>query len=221
MDVRHSGPYRALMNTPPAPSTPIDFWFDFSSPYAYIASEWIEALAARHGRSVRWHAILLGATFQAAELKSPVAHPLKREYSLRDFARSARMAGVPYRPPERFPIPTQNAARLFWWLNSPQGANQSARAVAWAHTGLRAYFTRGIDLSDLPRLQALAADFGIPPDQCAAVCADPVWKDALKRENDAAIAAGVFGAPFFSVDGEPFWGNDRRQQMDRWLAGER
>ena len=47
---------------------PIDFYFDFSSPYAYMASEWVDALAARHGRTVRWHAILLGATFQAAGL---------------------------------------------------------------------------------------------------------------------------------------------------------
>ena len=73
----------------------IDFYVDFSSPYSYIASEWIEALAARHGRTVRWHAVLLGVTFQAAELKSPVSHPIKREYSLHDFERSARFEGVP------------------------------------------------------------------------------------------------------------------------------
>ena len=59
-------------------TAPIDFYFDLSSPYAYIASEWIEALAARHGRMVHWQAILLGTTFQAAELKSPVSYPLKR-----------------------------------------------------------------------------------------------------------------------------------------------
>ena len=75
---------------------PIDFWFDFSSPYSYIANEWVDALAARHGRTVRRHAILLGVTFAAAELKSPVSHPIKREYSLRDFARSARFEGLPY-----------------------------------------------------------------------------------------------------------------------------
>ena len=46
---------------------------------------------------------------------------------------------------------------------------------------------------------------------------DPAWKARLKAENEAAIAAGVFGAPFFVVDGEPFWGNDRRPQIERWL----
>lgn len=195
----------------------LDFYFDFSSPYSYIASEWIEAVAARHGRAVHWHAILLGATFQAAELKSPVAHPLKREYSLRDFARSARFAGVPMVQPAKFPIPTQNAARVFWWLHDSQAPE---RAVAWAHAGLRAYFTRGVDLSDAAALRALVADSGLDAAAAEAAWTEPLWKERLKRENDAAIAAGVFGAPFFIIDGEPFWGNDRRVQIEHWLSGE-
>ena len=217
---------------------PIEFYFDFSSPYSYIASEWIEALAARHGRTVDWKAILLGATFQAAELKSPVSHPLKREYSLLDFERSARFAGVPLTMPEKFPIPTQNAARLFWWLHdrtAPGAAGSPAQssgaglhvantgppgdpsATAWARHCLRAYFARGVDLSDLPALKTLAAEFGLDPAEAEAVWNDPRWKARLKAANDAAIALGVFGAPFFIVDGEPFWGNDRRAQIERWL----
>jgi 2-hydroxychromene-2-carboxylate isomerase len=47
---------------------------------------------------------------------------------------------------------------------------------------------------------------------------DPVWKDRLRQANEQAIAAGVFGAPFFVIDGEPFWGNDRKLQMERWLG---
>ncbi len=195
--------------------TPIEFYFDFSSPYSYIASEWVEALAARHGRTVRWHAILLGVTFQAAELKSPVAHPIKREYSLRDFRRSARFEGVPYTQPEEFPIPTQNAARVFWWLNDSQGPGP---ATAWARAGLRAYFTRGLGLSQPDALQALAAAIGVDAQKAAAAWVDPMWKARLKRANDEALAAGVFGAPFFVVDGEPFWGNDRKPQIERWLA---
>ena len=195
----------------------IDFYFDFSSPYSYIASEWVDAVAARHGRAVQWHAILLGATFQAAELKSPVSYPLKREYSIRDFARSARFAGLPYAMPGKFPISTQNAARIFWWLHDTQSPE---RAVAWAHAGLRAFFTRGTDLSDVAALGALATEAGLDAAQAQGAYTDLVWKDRLKRENDAAIAAGVFGAPFFIVDGEPFWGNDRRAQLEQWLSGQ-
>ncbi len=201
--------YAGAMNTRP----PIVFYFDLSSPYSYIASEWIEALAARHGRTVRWQAILLGATFQAAELKSPVSHPIKREYSLLDFERSARFAGVPLRMPQRFPIPTQNAARIFWWLDS----RDAARAIGWARCSLRAYFCRGVDLGDAAALNRLARQFGLADGEAEAVWSDAQWKLRLKAANDEAIAAGVFGAPFFIVDGEPFWGNDRRPQIERWL----
>lgn len=197
------------MNKPP-----IDFYFDFSSPYSYITSEWIEALAARHGRTVRWHAVLLGVTFQAAELKPPVAHPIKRDYVLRDFARSARFEGLPYTQPEVFPIPTQNAARVFWWLSE----NDPGRAVAWARACLRAYFARGVNLSDPEALKALAAEFGLEPDHAEAVWNEPSWKERLKRANESAVAAGMFGAPYVIVDGEPFWGNDRKAQIERWLS---
>ena len=195
--------------------SPIDFYFDFSSPYSYIASEWIEALAARHARTVRWHAILLGATFQVAQLRTPVDHPIKGDYIYRDFARSARHEGVPYVQPTPFPIPTQNAARIFWWLNDTQAPE---RATAWAHAALRAYFARGVPLNDAAQLRALASDAGVDPDAAEVAWNDPQWKLRLKTENDTAIAAGVFGAPFFVVDGEPFWGNDRKVQIEQWLG---
>jgi 2-hydroxychromene-2-carboxylate isomerase len=195
-------------------SAPITFYFDFSSPYSYIASEWIEALAARHGRTVQWNAMLLGASFQVTEIRTPVSYPLKREYSMRDFERSARFAGVPLTMPEKFPIATTNAARIFWWLHDNEGAE---RAVAWARHGLRALFARGVDLSDNAALLRLCAEFGLDPEQAEAAWSDPQRKARLKAVNDAAIAAGVFGAPYFVIDGEPFWGNDRRPQIERWL----
>jgi 2-hydroxychromene-2-carboxylate isomerase len=194
---------------------PIDFFFDFSSPYSYIANEWIDALAARHGRTVNRQAILLGATFQAAELKSPVSYPLKREYSMRDFQRSARFERVPYTPPAAFPIPTQNAARVFWWQHERQGPSAAAH---WARSAFRAYFTRGVALNDVEQLKALVAESGLDADAAEAAWNDPAWKARLKLANDQAIAQGVFGAPFFIVDGEPFWGNDRKPQIERWMA---
>jgi 2-hydroxychromene-2-carboxylate isomerase len=197
------------------PQSAIEFYFDFSSPYSYFASEWIEALAARHGRTVRWKAILLGVTFQAAELKSPVHHPIKREYTLHDFERSARYAGVPYKLPDPFPIATQNAARVFWWLDE----QRPEAAPAWARHCLRAYFTRNVNLADTVSLKALAGEFGLDADEAEAVWTSPSAKARLRQVCDDAVAHGVFGAPFFVVDGEPFWGNDRRAQIERWLQG--
>jgi 2-hydroxychromene-2-carboxylate isomerase len=209
VDGRRAAGYREPMGSP------IDFYFDFSSPYSYVANEWVDALAARHGRTVRRHAILLGATFQAAELKSPVSYPLKREYSLHDFERTARFESLPYRLPPVFPIPSQNAARIFWWLADTRG---ETAATAWATAGLRAVFTRALPLQEPEALRGLAAEQGLDPAAAEAVWSDPVWKARLKRANDEAIADGVFGAPYFRIDGEPFWGNDRRPQIERWLA---
>lgn len=209
MDTGDGKGYGAAMRSP------IDFYFDFSSPYSYVANEWIDALAARHGRTVRRHAILLGVTFQAAELKSPVAYPIKREYSLRDFARSARYEGVPFVMPDPFPIPTQNAARVYWWLNDTRGATEAAN---WTRSAFRAYFVRGVPLDDRAALKALAAESGLDAEAAEDAWNDPVWKERLKRANEQAIAAGVFGAPFFIVEGEPFWGNDRKPQIERVLA---
>ncbi len=196
------------------PRASIQFYFDFSSPYSYIASEWINAVAARHGRRVQWHAVMLGVLFQPAGLRPPVDYPVKREYILRDFERSARFAGLPYKQPEHFPISTHNAARVFWWLDE----QEPSRAIAWARAALRAYFTRDVALDNAAQLKALAAESGLDADAAEASWADPKWKAALKSANETASAAGVFGAPFFIIDGELFWGNDRQEQIVQWLA---
>jgi len=196
-----------------APLRPIEFYFDFTSPYAYIASEWIEALAARHGRTVDWRAVLLAATCRAAADPTAVAHALKRDYTLLDVERSARFAGVPLKLPRRYPLDTHHAALTFWWLH----ASDQRRARDWARHCLRAQFARGVDLSVPSELQGLAAEFGLDSSQGPDVWNDPHWKSVLRSAQDAAVALGVFGVPFFIVDGEPFWGNDRRPQIERWL----
>ena len=192
--------------------------FDFSSPYSYIASEWIEALAARTAATVRWQAILLGATFQAAELKSPVApSDQARVHAARLRALGALRRRAVHDCRTRSRSPTQNAARVFWWL--ARRAIADARRALGARTGLRAYFTRDVDLADPAALKQLAAEFGLDADEAERVWTDAGAEGAAARRATSAIAHGVFGAPFFVVDGERFWGNDRRAQIERWLAG--
>src|SRR3546814_10341238 len=86
--------------------TPIDFYFDFSSPYGYLASEQIEALAARHGRTVAWRPILLGVVFQQTGGQPLLDIPLKGGYARHDLARSARLLGLPFQLPASFPFPS-------------------------------------------------------------------------------------------------------------------
>jgi len=196
-----------------APS--IDFYFDFSSPYGYLASEKIEALAARHSRSVDWHPIMLGVIFKQTGAAPLTMIPLKGDYSRRDMARSARFHGVAgFRMPSTFPIPSQAPARIVLW----QKERDAVLAVDLIHALYRAFFVEDIDISAPDNAVAIAAKCGVDPAAARAAIDDPAIKDALKRENEQAIARGVFGSPYIVVDGEPFWGLDRLDQAERWLA---
>jgi 2-hydroxychromene-2-carboxylate isomerase len=195
--------------------SPIDFYFDFSSPYGYLASEKIEALAARHGRGVDWHPILLGVVFKLTGANPLTDVPLKGPYAKRDFARSAKFHGVEgFRLPSTFPIATQVPARILLWLKG----RDPVLAVATLHGLYRAFFGDDVDISKPDNAVAVAVHCGVDGAAARAAIDDPGIKDALKRENERAIAAGVFGSPFTIVDGEPFWGVDRLDQVDRWLA---
>jgi 2-hydroxychromene-2-carboxylate isomerase len=192
----------------------IDFHFDFSSPYGFLASERIEAIAARHGRSVDWHPMLLGAIFKQTGAVPLTQVPLKGDYAKRDFARSARLHGIPFRMPSVFPISTQAPARIVLWLQR----TQPALATKVLHALYRAFFVDDVDISDPDRAAAIAGQCGVDRAAARAAIDDPQIKDALRMKNESAMAAGVFGSPFVLVDGEPFWGMDRLDQVDRWLA---
>jgi 2-hydroxychromene-2-carboxylate isomerase len=196
-------------------SAPIDFYFDFSSPYGFLGSEKIEALAAKHDRGVDWHPILLGVVFKQTGALPLTQVPLKGEYSRRDLARSAVFHGVDgFRMPSTFPIPTQAAARMVLWLKG----RDPALAVSVLHALYRAFFHEDVDISKPEAVVAIAARCGADAAEARTAIDGPTVKDALKAANERAIAAGVCGSPFVIVDGEPFWGVDRFDQVDRWLA---
>jgi 2-hydroxychromene-2-carboxylate isomerase len=193
----------------------IDFYFDFSSPYGYLASEKVEAMAARHGRSVDWQPVLLGIIFKQTGAAPLTMVPLKGDYSRRDMPRSARFHGVSdFRMPSKFPIPSQAPARIVLW----QKERDAALAATVVHARYRAFVVDDVDISMPDNAVAVAAKCGIDAAAAPAAIDDPAVKDALRQANDQAIARGVFGSPFIIVDGEPFWGIDRFDQVERWLA---
>jgi 2-hydroxychromene-2-carboxylate isomerase len=187
--------------------SPIEFYFDFSSPYGYIAAEKIDAVAAKHGRSVAWRPMLLGAAFKLTGASPLPSIPIKGEYAKRDFLRSARFHGVPLKIPSVFPISGLAACRAFYSLPEKD-------RVALAKALLRAYFVDDVNIGEPENVLKVAAGLGHKPD-----LADPAIKEKTKAEVDAAIKVGVFGSPYLVVDGEPFWGIDRFDQMERWLRG--
>jgi 2-hydroxychromene-2-carboxylate isomerase len=192
----------------------IDFYFDYSSPYGYIAAMKIDELAARHGRTVNWKPILLGAVFKVTGAQPLPTLPLKGDYAKRDIARSARFHGIKFKYPSKFPIASQAPARAFYWANDsdPMLARKLAKAL------YQAYFVDDRDISSPEVTAEVAATLGLKRDEVFAAINDPAVKDRLKNEVDAAIKLGVFGSPYIVIDGESFWGVDRFDQIERWLG---
>jgi 2-hydroxychromene-2-carboxylate isomerase len=195
-------------------AAPIDFYFDFSSPYGYFASTRIDALGAKYGREVVWRPFLLGAAMKITGGVPLPNVPLKGDYAKRDFARSAKFYGVDYKLPSTFPISSQAPARAFYWLNQ----KDPKRAKALVAALYRAYFVDDINISNPEDTIGVCARFGLAADEVRAALYDPAIKELVKAEVDKAIACGAFGSPYIVVDGEAFWGADRLEQIEKWLA---
>lgn len=192
---------------------PIDFYFEFSSPYGYIASQLADDFEKRVGRPLTWRPILLGPVFKHTGQAPLTEIPLKGLYSTHDFSRTARFHGVAYRHPEKFPIGTVAAMRAFYWTHDrdPRQAQALAKAL------FRAFFTEGRDISAPATVIEIAGETGVDRAALAAALEDPQLKERAKREVEAAIASGVFGSPYFVIDGEPFWGVDRMKMAEEWV----
>src|SRR5262247_3364685 len=117
---------------------PIEFYFDFSSPYGYLGAQRIDAIGAEFGRTVTWRPVLLGVIFKITGQTPLVSQTLRGPYSARDMARSARKLGVKFALPDAFPFSSVYPCRVFYWLEvrAPEDAKAYARAVydaAFAH----------------------------------------------------------------------------------------
>lgn len=192
---------------------PIDFYFDFSSPYGYFAAMRIDALAGKYQRDVNWHPILLGPAFKASGNAPLTLQPLKGDYARRDFLRTAKFMDIPFNMPAQFPISTHNAARAFYWLNDRDPAKAKQLAMAFYKT----YFVEAHDITAAEVVAEIAAQHGVDRDELGTALADAAVKERLKNEVEASLAKGVFGSPYIVVDAEAFWGSDRLEQIDAWL----
>jgi len=194
-------------------SEPIHFYFDLSSPYGYFAALKIDHLAASFDRDVRWHPMMLGAAMKVTGARPLADVAIKGDYCRTDWDRLARFMEVPWTMPDPFPIATLAAARAFYWLDDQDPGLAKHFALAAYDT----YFGQGRDISSAETVAEFVAPLGVDGDDLLAAIQDPANKQRLKDETAKAIDAGVFGSPFFIIDGEPFWGADRLWMVRRWL----
>jgi 2-hydroxychromene-2-carboxylate isomerase len=179
----------------------LEFFYDFVSPYSYLASTRVEAEVARVGGTVRFRPFLLGGVFNATGNKAPIEVAAKVPYLATDCSRWAKRLGVPFAWPARFPVLTVLPLRAAF------AAEKRGKLVPYTHAMYRAYWVEGRDISDAAVVADVATRAAL--DGAALVAEAPSFKEALKAQTQEAVDRGSFGAPTFLVGQEMFIGNDR------------
>jgi 2-hydroxychromene-2-carboxylate isomerase len=193
----------------------IDFWFALSSPSSYLASLRIDDVAGRHGRDVRWRPFDIRKALEAEGIRPNVMYPRKGAYARRDWDRTARLHEHAYRLPEPFGRSSLPAAAIAYRAEADGGPRM---LKAFCRAVMAAYFTRNEAIDDVGVLIPLAAEAGLATDRARAAPDDPTMQAAVASATQTALDEGIWGAPVMVVDGEPFWGEDRIDQLDLWLA---
>lgn len=192
----------------------LEYWYDFSCPYAYLASTQIEALAKKVGARVTYQPFLLGGVFRARSPEQATVirmGPARERMNQLDMRRWAKHWGVPLNMPASHPNRTVLALRAVL-AAGPQHVKSASHAL------FRAYWGQGRDVSQPEVVQAALDDAGLDGAALVAQASEQVVKDELRCRTDEAIERGIFGAPTFFFEGNMFWGQDRFEQLARALG---
>jgi len=186
----------------------IEFFFDCSSPWTYLAWHNIQPLAKEFSAEISWRPILVGGIFNTvnpsvySQREKPV--PLKARYAKKDLQDWARSAGLAIKmPPTVFPVNSVKAMRGCIWLGN-------AAMVPFARAVFEAYWGADHDISQDAVLTDVCKRVGIDPQRFFAGISDQAIKDQLKANTEEVVARGGFGSPTIFVDKtDMYFGNDR------------
>lgn len=192
------------------------FYFDFISPFGYFAALRIEAIAARHGRPLRWHSMLLGVSvLKVMGLKPLLETPLKGDYIRREFARYVALHGLQLkRQPDDPVMDPRPCGRAFHWV----AAHQPHLAAPLALCLLHRYWRDGQDLGSAQAIVGGELPEGLDAQALQAAIDSEEARTLLRNGVQAALDAGVFGSPTVAVEGELFWGVESLATMEAWLG---
>ena len=191
----------------------LEFYFDYGSPYSYLADTQVEAIAQRTGATLARKPMLLGGVFKSTGNHSPAEMPQKSAWSGFDMPLWARHYGVPFQRNPFFPVNTLALMR-------GAAAAQIDGSFERYHPAIfKAMWIDGRNLNDIKEVAAVLVGAGLDPQKFGNRIQEQDVKDRLKATTDEAVARGVFGAPTSFVDGRMFFGNDRLPFVELALKG--
>ena len=192
----------------------LEFYYDYGSPYSYLADTQVEAVAKRAGASLARKPMLLGGVFKATGNASPMTVELKSQWSAFDLPMWARHYGVAFNRNPHFPVNTLALMR-------GAAAAQIDGVFERYHPALyKAMWVDGRNLNDMKEVAAVLTEAGLDAQKFGNRIQDQDVKDRLKSTTDEAVSRGVFGAPTMFVDDMMFFGNDRLPFVEKALNGE-
>lgn len=181
----------------------LEFYFDYGSPYSYLADTQVEAIAQRAGAALVRKPMLLGGVFKATGNHSPAELPQKSAWSAFDMPMWARHYGVPFQRNPFFPVNTLALMR------GAAAAQIDGSFERYHPAVFKAMWVEGRNLNDMKEVASVLASAGLDAAKFGARIQDQDVKDRLKTTTEEAVARGVFGAPTCFVDKMMFFGNDR------------
>lgn len=192
----------------------LEFYYDYGSPYSYLADTQVEAIAKRAGAALVRKPMLLGGVFKATGNASPMTVEQKSKWSAFDMPLWARHYGVPFQRNPFFPVNTLALMR-------GAAAAQIDGLFERYHPAIyKAMWVEGRNLNDIAEVAAVLTAAGLDARKFGSRIQDQDVKDRLKATTDEAVARGVFGAPTSFVGDMMFFGNDRLPFVEMALKGE-
>lgn len=192
----------------------IEFWFALTSPSSYLASLRIGDVGAKHGVPVRWRPFNIRHALEVEGIKPNVMYDRKGRYTRHDWERTARFHGHTYRLPDPFGRSSLPAMAIAYWA---ERTVSRAKMEAFCRAVMHAYFVHNQAIDDGEVLGDLAEASGLARGAAIAAIDDPQSHRAIEAATQDAVDKGVWGAPFMFFVGEPFWGEDRIDQLDLWI----
>jgi 2-hydroxychromene-2-carboxylate isomerase len=192
----------------------LEFFFDYGSPYSYLADTQLGTLAARTGAAIVYQPMLLGGVYKATGNQSPLQHPVeaKRRYGALELRRWVAHYGVPFRSNPFFPIDTLPIMRTCVAALREGVFEPFHRAV------YPAFWAEGLNLGDADVFAGVLAQAGLDAKRLRERAAEPELKAELRATTELAVRRGVFGAPTFFVADEMFFGADRLPFVEQALS---
>lgn len=192
----------------------LKFLFDYGSPTTYLAWKRLPGLLERSGAALEPVPILLGAVFKATGNASPAMIPAKARWMFADMALWAKVAGTTLATNPYFPV---NTTRL---MRGAVLAIDRGEFDAYSSAMFDGMWQDARNMGDATVVGQVLESAGLDPAAYAAAAEDAAIKDRLRANTEAAVGAGVFGAPSFFVGDRLFFGQDRMDFVEAALKGD-